>query len=337
MDWNLIPALHALLQEASVSRAAQRLGVTVPSMSRMLKRLREGLADPLLVRAGRGLVLTPYAVALQSRVAALSADGQAILAGPRAQSLDTLVQTLVVRTNDGVVGPLLPLLLKQVHTRAKGLTLAFVSEGEESPAELRDGRVDLDLGVLDDSAPELRTQTLLRDRFVAVVRVGHPLAGGIKRPAQLTQFQHIGVSRRGRFSGPLDRALQKLGPAPSGGRHGAFGHRRGGRGGRVGPRDHGAEPRRRDAPEEAAGGGCGCPPGLAGDRHIPNLAPALRQRSRASLAAYLRSRDRQRGQPGKRRPPPAPRRGQIASPRRTLHRPACGAHGPRRTRPGKPA
>lgn len=211
MDWNLIPALHALLQEASVSRAAQRLGVTVPSMSRMLGRLREGLSDPLLVRAGRGLVLTPYAVALQSRVAALAADGQALLAGPKAQSLDTLVQTLVVRTNDGVVGPLLPRLLKKVHTRANGLMLAFVSEGEESPDELRDGRVDLDLGVLDDSAPELRTQTLLRDRFVAVVRAGHPLARGIKRAAQLTQYEHIGVSRRGRFSGPLDRALQKLG------------------------------------------------------------------------------------------------------------------------------
>lgn len=211
MDWNLIPALHALLQEANVSRAAQRLGVTVPSMSRMLKRLREGLSDPLLVRAGRGLVPTPYAVALQARVAALAAEGQAVLAGPAAQSLDTLVRTLVVRCNDGMVGPLLPLLLQKLQAGAKGLTLAFVSEGEESPAELRDGRVDLDLGVLDDSAPELRTQTLLRDRFVAVVRAGHPLAGGIKRPAQLTQFQHLGVSRRGRFAGPLDHALQKLG------------------------------------------------------------------------------------------------------------------------------
>lgn len=213
IDWNLIPALHALLQEASVSRAAQRLGVTVPSMSRMLKRLREGLSDPLLVRAGRGLVPTPYALALHARVAAVASAGHAILAGPREQPLDTLVRTLVVRANDGVAGPLLPLLLEKMQARAKGLTLAFVSEGEESPAELRDGRVDLDLGVLGDSAPELRTQALLRDRFVAVVRAGHPLAlakGGLS-PAQLTAYPHIGVSRRGRFTGPLDQALRRRG------------------------------------------------------------------------------------------------------------------------------
>lgn len=211
IDWNLIPALHALLQEASVSRAAQRLGVTVPSMSRMLKRLREGLSDPLLVRAGRGLVPTPYALALHARVAAVATEGHAILAGAPEQPLDSLVRTLVVRANDGVVGPLLPRLLQMVRARAKGLTLAFVSEGQESPAELRDGRVDLDLGVLGDSAPELRTQALLRDRFVAVVRRGHPLAKGVHSAAQLTAYPHIGVSRRGRFTGPLDEALRQRG------------------------------------------------------------------------------------------------------------------------------
>lgn len=215
MDWNLLPALHALLQESSVSRAAQRLGVTVPSMSRMLQRLREGLSDPLLVRAGRALVPTPYALALQEQVAAVATAGQAILSGPREQRLDELTRTLVVRANDGVVGPLLPQLVTRLRERAQGLTLAFVSEGEESPAELRDGRVDLDLGVLDDSAPELRTQVLLRDHFVIVVRAGHPLTQqlvrGVLRPAALTEYLHLGVSRRGRFAGPLDHALQQCG------------------------------------------------------------------------------------------------------------------------------
>lgn len=211
LDWNLLPALHVLLQEASVSRAAERLGVTVPSMSRMLQRLRAGLGDPLLVRAGRALVPTPYAMALRAQVAAVAEQGQAILAGPREQPLSAINRTLVVRTNDGVVGPLLPALMQRVRGRAPGLKLAFVSEGDESPAELREGRVDLDLGVLDDSAPELRTQALLRDRFVAVVRRGHPLAAGLQNLAHLTEHLHIGVSRRGRFTGPLDDALQRHG------------------------------------------------------------------------------------------------------------------------------
>ena len=211
LDWNLLPALHVLLQEASVSRAAQRLGVTVPSMSRMLQRLRAGLGAPLLVRAGRALVATSYAMALGAQVATVAEQGQAILSGPRELPLDTITRTLVVRANDGVVGPLLPALMQRVRSRAPGVKLAFVSEGDESPAELREGRVDLDLGVLDDSAPELRTQALLRDRFVAVVRRGHPLAAGIQGIAQLTQHLHIGVSRRGRFTGPLDDALQRQG------------------------------------------------------------------------------------------------------------------------------
>ena len=90
LDWNLLPALHLLLQEASVSRAAERLGVTVPSMSRMLQRLRAGLGDPLLVRAGRALVPTPYAMALRAQVAAVAEQGQAILAGPREQPLSAI-------------------------------------------------------------------------------------------------------------------------------------------------------------------------------------------------------------------------------------------------------
>src|SRR5581483_1019981 len=87
LDWNLLPGLHALLEEASVSRAAERLAITVPSMSRMLGRLRATLGDPLLVRAGRALVPTAYAAALRERVAQIAADGHAVLTGGAEASL----------------------------------------------------------------------------------------------------------------------------------------------------------------------------------------------------------------------------------------------------------
>ncbi len=209
VDWNLLPALHALLEEASVTRAAERVGVTTPSMSRTLARLRETFGDPLLVRAGRAMVRTPRADALRDRVAAVVADAGELLATDAA--LATTSRTLVIRANDALAAPWLAPLVERMRARAPRITLAFVSEGEERPDELRDGRVDLDVGVVDDGAPELRTQTLLRDTYAAVVRRGHPLARRPHTAAKLVRHPHLGVSRRGKRDGPIDAALRSLG------------------------------------------------------------------------------------------------------------------------------
>jgi DNA-binding transcriptional LysR family regulator len=205
LDWNLVPALHALLQDHSVSRAAERIGVTTPSMSRMLGRLRQTFGDELLVRAGRRLVPTPLAVALRDRVAALDADARELLATDAA--LSQTARTLVIRANDALAAPWLEPLVARIRARAPRVHLAFVAEGDERPEELRDGRVDLDLGVIGDDAPELRTQLLVRDTFVAVVRRGHPLMRGRRTPARLVGFPHLAISRRGRRTGPIDAAL----------------------------------------------------------------------------------------------------------------------------------
>jgi DNA-binding transcriptional LysR family regulator len=95
--------------------------------------------------------------------------------------------------------------------RAPHVTLVFVSEGEEDPAELRDGRVELDLGVLGAAVPELRTRVLLHDTFVGVARRGHPWMRGPKTSARFASFDHLGVSHRGKLGGPIDRALRREG------------------------------------------------------------------------------------------------------------------------------
>lgn len=210
MDWALLPALGALLEESSVSRAAHRLGVTIPTMSRMLGRLREQHRDPLLVRAGQRLVPTPYATGLRPRIASLVGEAEALLSRG-AGSLATSTRTLVVRANDALVGPWLDPLLASIHEEAPGVRLAFVSEGDESPDDLREGRVDLDVGELGRGAPELRTQLLFQDRFVAVVRREHPLLRGKRSPERLVRFPHLGISRKGRFDGPIDERLAALG------------------------------------------------------------------------------------------------------------------------------
>ena len=207
MNFGLIPALHALLEEHSVSGAARRVGVTTPSMSRILARLRLMFGDELLVRAGRGLVPTPRALALRDRVAALAAEANELFADETA--LTQRERSLVIRANDAL--PWLKPLVDRIRARAPAVSLAFVSEGREQADELRDGRVDLDIGVRDGRAPELRSQLLARDHMVAVVRRGHPLVRRPHTPARLVRYSHVAISRRGRRAGPIDAALRDHG------------------------------------------------------------------------------------------------------------------------------
>ena len=92
------------------------------------------------------------------------------------------------------------------------MRLRFVPKPDRDSGPLRHGTVDLEIGVVGETtAPEVRTQALFRDRFVGVVRRGHPLARGRMTPARYTAGRHILVSRRGLESGPLDEALEVQG------------------------------------------------------------------------------------------------------------------------------
>src|SRR5918993_3791319 len=102
-DLNLLVTLNVLLEECSVARAAQRLRLSPSAMSRALARLRETTGDPLLVRAGRGLVPTPRALELRERVRQLVEDGEAVLRPGARLDLAVLVRTFTLRTREGFV------------------------------------------------------------------------------------------------------------------------------------------------------------------------------------------------------------------------------------------
>lgn len=212
-DLNLLHALDALLQEESVTAAARRALLTTPAMSRALGRLRDALADPLLVRAGRRMVLTPYAVALRERAHAARAEANAVLGPATHASLERLERTLVVRASDAVAGLLAAPLAVCLAAEAPRLTVHFAPEGDEDAAALREGRVDLDVGVADLVEPELRTRVLFRDSFTFVVRRGHPLARGRLTEKRLAAAPHVVVTRTGRPRGPIDHALEAAGHA----------------------------------------------------------------------------------------------------------------------------
>jgi DNA-binding transcriptional LysR family regulator len=173
-DFNLLVTLDVLLSEGSVTRAARRLRLSASAMSRALARLRETTGDPLLVRAGRGLVPTPRAFELRERVRQLVQDGEAVLRPADTVDLAHLVRTFTLRTSEGFVENFGPDLLARVGEQAPGVRLRFMQKPDKDSAPLREGTVDLETGVVvKTTAPELRAQALFRDRFVGVVRVGH--------------------------------------------------------------------------------------------------------------------------------------------------------------------
>ena len=211
-DFNLLITLDAVLAEGSVARAARRLRLSPSAMSRALARLRETIGDPLLVRAGRGLVPTPRALALRERVSQLVQEGEAVLRPAGKLNLTQLVRTFTLRTGEGFVENFGPDLIARIGKEAPGVRLRFVQKPNKDSTPLRDGTVDLETGVVGDTtAPEVRAQALFQDRFIGVVRKGHVLSKGKITPSRYAAGKHVVVSRRGLDKGPIDEALELLG------------------------------------------------------------------------------------------------------------------------------
>ena len=210
-DLNLLVTLDVLLAEGSVARAAQRLRLSPSAMSRALARLRATTGDPLLVRAGRGLVPTPRALELRERVGQLVHDGEAVLRPAEKLNLKQLVRTFTLRTREGFVENFGPDLIARVSAEAPGVRLRFMQKLDKDSAPLRDGIVDLETGVVGKTTgPEVRAQALFRDRFIGVVRMGHALSKGKITPSRYATGRHILVSRRCLDKGPIDEALQRI-------------------------------------------------------------------------------------------------------------------------------
>ncbi|WP_338722639.1 LysR family transcriptional regulator [Pseudomonas tolaasii] len=211
-DLNLLITLDVLLTEGSVARAAQRLQLSSSAMSRALARLRETTGDPLLVRAGRGLVPTPRALALREQVSRLVQEAQAVLRPAQTLDLEQVARTFTLLASEEFVENLGPALLARIAVEAPGVRLRFVNKTDKDYALLREGSVDLVIGVVDpDASPEILTQALFRDRLVGVVRSGHSLSRGAVTAQRFAQGRHVYVSRRGLDRGQIDEALEAKG------------------------------------------------------------------------------------------------------------------------------
>lgn len=210
-DLNLLIALEALLVEGSVVRAAARLGLSASATSRALERLRQTTGDPLLVRAGRGLVPTPRAMELRNEIGNVVRHAESFLLPNDALDLAKLDRTFTIRTGEGFLENFGARLVDMISRQAPGASIAFVPKLNKDNDPIRGGKIDLDVGVIGQSTgPELRAQTLFRDRYVGVVRRDHSLCHGTITPQRYADGKHVEILRRGNEIDQVAAALQSL-------------------------------------------------------------------------------------------------------------------------------
>jgi DNA-binding transcriptional LysR family regulator len=209
---NLLLALDGLLSQRSVTAAAERVRVTPSAMSHSLSELRHLLGDALLVRSGRGMVLTPRAEALVNPLHALLADAERLLGGGAAFDPATTTRRFVVAATDFLATVLMPALLEATAREAPGTSLEIVPSSRRGNAWLLEtGDVDLALGAIVDEAPAIRRMDLLTEGFACAARKGHPSIDGALDLDRYVEVPHLLITL-GDDAGPtwVDQALAKL-------------------------------------------------------------------------------------------------------------------------------
>lgn len=210
VDANLLVSLDALLTAGSVGAAARSMGLSESAMSHALARARDLLGDPLLVRSGRRMTLTPRA----KQIAPALREGTSWLAtaAARPEALDPSREERSVRiaaTDFGhtIVGPALHRALAR---EAPLVDLEFLPFAPESLEQLARGEIDLAISKL-VTGRGLAVRLLVEEPFICVVRRGHPILKGKITAARFAALQHALVSPGGRVRGAVDHALKKRG------------------------------------------------------------------------------------------------------------------------------
>ncbi len=207
VDLNLLVAFDALVAERSVTRAAKRLGLSQPAASNALRRLRDLLDDPVLVRAGSSMVPTERALELAPAVRDALSTVRRALSPPEFEP-QTRSAVFHIATADMIEIAMMPPLLSQLRTDAPLVDLRVYSLPRGLPAEeLEVGRFDLAVGAFSDLPPGFSSEPLTRERFVCIVREGHPLGRRRLTLKRFASLGHILVAPGGRPGGLADRVL----------------------------------------------------------------------------------------------------------------------------------
>lgn len=212
-DANLLVALDALLQEENVTRAAARVGVTQSAMSQTLARLRHQFDDPILVKSGRRMVMSPFAARIQARLRRAVSELEAVVRDRPAFDPATASGRFVVAMVDYLALVLLPRLRDAIGERAPDVDLAVHTLDAASIASrLEEGVVHLYVGVHGQTERALTAEPLFDDPFTLVVRPEHPLCDEPTVEAYAAAA-HVHVSPRRERGSIVGRMLEESGHA----------------------------------------------------------------------------------------------------------------------------
>lgn len=210
MNLNLLAALDALLRESSVTKAARRMHVSTPAMSHTLARIREATGDPILVRSGRGSVLTAKAEKIRVPLQQLL-EQASLLLKPNIENLAQVDRELVICAPHGVTIMFSSMLIGAINSVMPNARIRFLSNSDSSIVGLQEGRVDLEIGAVADRNSDIKTQLLFEQTLVGAARAKHAI---FQSPCTLRRYlteRHAAVVERGMSASPIDVGLKSLG------------------------------------------------------------------------------------------------------------------------------
>lgn len=215
-DLNLLVAFKYLIEEKSVSRAAEKLFISQSAMSHVLRRLRRELEDPVLVKTPSGMKPTQRAQALLDPIRAVLEEVEQIIRTPEEFSPATSQRRFVIATSDYIEFTLLPPLIEALSKRAPDVELhvkQITSKLLESGA-IEENQIDLIIGfeAVLKPASHLCYEQLFTDSVTSVVRQDHPdIPGDTMSFERFMASRHMLISRRETGTGLIDDWLEKRG------------------------------------------------------------------------------------------------------------------------------
>lgn len=211
LDLNLLRPLYALLEEQSVTRAADQVGLSQSAMSHALGRLREVFGDPLLVRSSRTMVRTPRGEALREPVREAMRSLEVVFQGGPAFRPDQASGHVTVACEDYVSSLFAPGWITRLAEEAPAVDIDIQGRNASTQQSLESGEVDVAIGVFFGNEAGLRQRKLFNENFACLVRAGHPGIGKRLTLNQYVRHPHILVGTSGRGVGAVDVALAELG------------------------------------------------------------------------------------------------------------------------------
>ena len=211
-DLNLLPVFVALMEERSVTRAAERLGITQPALSNALTRLRALLLDPLFIRERYGMQPTPKAQELAPVIAAALASLDGVILGQQEFDPGKADQLFTLAPNSYVEFVLVPAIVARLRELAPGIKLRLTPFGTDlAETGVISGTTAMAIGRFVDPPDSLVVQHLMDDGLACVVRADHPEIDRTITKKQYERLKHVNMLPPGRLRVGLFQALERQG------------------------------------------------------------------------------------------------------------------------------